>query len=104
MTDGCYVLGVSPQKALPGIRNVLRLAFSTDCNSGWANRPGRLAKLTVIATTTEDGRCVTGALPFKEEDGLDRSMADFLWGMMAEQRGWNIEETPNKLLEVSANA
>jgi hypothetical protein len=29
-------------------------------------------------------------------------MADFFWCMMAAQRGWSIEETANKLLEVSA--
>ena len=37
-------------------------------------------------------------------DGPDRSMADFFWCMMAAQRGWGIEETASKLLEVSAKA
>jgi hypothetical protein len=36
--------------------------------------------------------------------GPDRSMADFFWCMMAAQRGWSIEETASKLLEVSAKA
>ena len=31
-------------------------------------------------------------------------MADFIWSMMAAQRGWSIEETANKLMEVSARA
>jgi hypothetical protein len=31
-------------------------------------------------------------------------MADFFWCMMAAQRGWSIEETANKLLQVSAKA
>jgi hypothetical protein len=31
-------------------------------------------------------------------------MVDFFWCMMAAQRGWSIEETANKLLEVSARA
>lgn len=31
-------------------------------------------------------------------------MADFFWCMMAAQRGWSIEETANKLLDVSAKA
>jgi hypothetical protein len=31
-------------------------------------------------------------------------MADFFWCMMAAQRGWSIEETAGKLLEVSAKA
>jgi hypothetical protein len=29
-------------------------------------------------------------------------MADIFWCMMAAQRGWSIEETANKLMEVSA--
>jgi hypothetical protein len=49
-------------------------------------------------------RCVTGAPPSKEGDCPDRSMADFFWCMMAAQRGWGIEETANKLMEVSAKA
>ena len=49
-------------------------------------------------------RCVSGAPPSKEGDGPDRSMADFFWCMMAAQRGWSIEETANKLMEVSAKA
>jgi hypothetical protein len=31
-------------------------------------------------------------------------MANFFWCMMASQRGWSIEETASKLLEVSARA
>lgn len=31
-------------------------------------------------------------------------MADFFWCMLAAQRGWGIEETADKLLEVSAKA
>jgi RepB DNA-primase from phage plasmid len=49
-------------------------------------------------------RCVRGAPPAREGDGPDRSMADFFWCMMAVQRGWSIEETANKLLEVSPKA
>lgn len=49
-------------------------------------------------------RCVSGAPASKEGDGPDRSMADFFWCMMAAQRGWSIEETANKLMEVSAKA
>jgi hypothetical protein len=32
----------------------------------------------------------------------DRTMADFFWRMMAAQRCWSIEETANKLMEVSS--
>lgn len=49
-------------------------------------------------------RCVAGAPPSKEGDGPDRSMADFFWCMMAIRRGWGIEDTASKLLEVSAKA
>jgi hypothetical protein len=49
-------------------------------------------------------RCVTGAPPSKEGDGPDRSMADFFWCMLAAQRGWSMEETASKLMEVSAKA
>lgn len=49
-------------------------------------------------------RCVTGRASLKEGDGPDRSMADFFWCMLAAQRGWSIEETADKLLEVSAKA
>ena len=49
-------------------------------------------------------RCVTGAPPNQEGSGPDRSMTDFFWCMQAAQRGWSIEETANKLLEVSARA
>ena len=49
-------------------------------------------------------RCVKGAPPAREGDGPDRSIADFFWCMMAIQRGWSIEETADKLLEVSPKA
>jgi hypothetical protein len=49
-------------------------------------------------------RCVSGAPPSEEGDGPDRSMANFFGCMMAAQRGWGIEETANKLMEVSAKA
>ena len=49
-------------------------------------------------------RCVTGAPPNQEGSGPDRSMADFFWCLQAALRGWSIEETANKLTEVSARA
>jgi hypothetical protein len=49
-------------------------------------------------------RTLTGAPPNKDGSGPDRSMADFFWCMMAVQRGWSIEETAHKLVEVSARA
>jgi hypothetical protein len=40
----------------------------------------------------------------KDGSGPDRNMADFFWCMMASQRGWSIEETAHKQVEVSARA
>lgn len=42
--------------------------------------------------------------PVAKEGGPDRSMADFFWCLMAAQRGHGVEETADKLLEVSAKA
>ena len=49
-------------------------------------------------------RCVTNAPLSRDGDGPDRSLADFFWCMMAAQRGWSIEETAQKLIEVSDKA
>jgi hypothetical protein len=49
-------------------------------------------------------RCVTQAPLAKDGDGPDRSKADYFWCKMAAQRGWSIEETAEKLLEVSEKA
>jgi len=49
-------------------------------------------------------RCLSGAPPSREGDGPDRSQADFFWCISAIRRGWSIEETANKLLEVSEKA
>lgn len=38
------------------------------------------------------------------QDGPDRSRADFWWSYLALQRGWSVEETEAKLLEVSEKA
>ncbi len=48
-------------------------------------------------------RCVLGAPPSRDGNA-DRSLADFFWCKMSAQRGWSIEETANKLLEVSEKA
>lgn len=49
-------------------------------------------------------RCVNAAPLAKDGDGPDRSKADYFWCKMAAQRGWSIEETAEKLLEVSPKA
>jgi hypothetical protein len=49
-------------------------------------------------------RSLAGAPPNREGTGPDRSMADFFCCMMAVQRGWSIEETAHKLVEVSKRA
>jgi len=49
-------------------------------------------------------RSLEGAPPNREGSGPDRSMADFFWCMLAARRGWSIEETAHKLVEVSDRA
>jgi hypothetical protein len=49
-------------------------------------------------------RCLERAPLSKEHGGPDRSSADFDWCKWAARFGWSIEETANKLLEVSAKA
>jgi len=48
--------------------------------------------------------CLRGAPPNREGTGPSRSHADFFWCLMSAQRGHSIEETADKLLEVSARA
>jgi hypothetical protein len=48
--------------------------------------------------------CLRGAPPNREGTGPSRSHADFFWCLMAAQRGHSIEETADKLLEVSPRA
>jgi len=45
-----------------------------------------------------------GGAPCKGDGSPDRSMADFMWCKWAVERGWSIEETAAKLLEVSEKA
>ncbi|MBV8833107.1 MAG: hypothetical protein JO108_28245 [Acidobacteriaceae bacterium] len=42
--------------------------------------------------------------PLKGDGTRDRSLADFMWCKWAVQRGWSIEETAEKLAEVSPKA
>jgi hypothetical protein len=49
-------------------------------------------------------RCLLGAPRSNSGDGPDRSLADFFWCKMAAQRGWSIEETAHKLVQVSEKA
>jgi len=49
-------------------------------------------------------RCLERAPVSKEHGGADRSSADFDWCKLAARFGWSIEETANKLLEVSEKA
>jgi hypothetical protein len=61
--------------------------------------------LTSAVTALPDyERCVAGAPLNREGNGPGRSMVDFVWCTMAAQRGWSIEDTADKLLEVSARA
>jgi RepB DNA-primase from phage plasmid len=49
-------------------------------------------------------RCLAGAPTASSENGPSRSHADFFWCKMAAQRGWSVEETAEKLKEVSEKA
>jgi hypothetical protein len=49
-------------------------------------------------------RCLLGAPRSSNGNGPDRSLADFFFCKMAAQRGWSIEETEQRLLEVSEKA
>lgn len=55
-------------------------------------------------TVSSEPLSVSGAPPSRDGDGPDHSMADFFWCLMVAQRGWSIEETASKLLEVSGKA
>jgi hypothetical protein len=47
---------------------------------------------------------LAGAPRSHDGSGPDRSRADFWWSYLALQRGWNVEETEAKLVEVSEKA
>jgi hypothetical protein len=49
-------------------------------------------------------RCLDGAPPNHGNTGPDISRADFTWCMTAITWGWSIEETADKLMELSAKA
>jgi len=49
-------------------------------------------------------RSLAGAPPSRDGSGPDRSMADFTWCMTAIDWGWSIEDTAQKLPEVSEKA
>jgi hypothetical protein len=49
-------------------------------------------------------RCVEGAPPNHGNTGPDMSRADFTWCMTAITWGWSIDETADKLMELSAKA
>jgi len=49
-------------------------------------------------------RCLEGAPPNHGNTGPDISRADFTWCMTALTWGWNIEDTADKLLELSGKA
>jgi hypothetical protein len=66
-------------------------------------RPETIATQKAIRDWTDYDRCVKGS-PAAQEGGQDRIKADFVWCMMAAKRGWGIEETAEKLLEVSTKA
>ena len=49
-------------------------------------------------------RALSGAPLNHNGDGRDRSLADFMWCKWALERGWSVDETADRLLEVSEKA
>lgn len=49
-------------------------------------------------------RCLDGAPPNGEGTGPDRSVADFAWCLIAIDWGWSVEETADRLAELSEKA
>ncbi len=49
-------------------------------------------------------RCLDGAPPNGDGTGSDRSKADYFWCLLAIQRGWGIDETAERLMELSDKA
>ena len=49
-------------------------------------------------------KSLAGAPPSNDGTGPDRSRADFWWCYLALQRGWSVEDTEAKLLDVSEKA
>jgi hypothetical protein len=68
--------------------------------SGGVFRPRKI----VNGTWPDYERTLAGARPNQDGTGPDRCMTGFFWCMLAAQRGWTIEETAHKLVEVSARA
>jgi hypothetical protein len=66
--------------------------------------PGNNKRLSSERSWPDYDACLRGAPPNREGTGPSRSHADFFWCLMAAQRGHSIEETADKLLEVSARA
>jgi len=67
--------------------------------------PGVFRPRKIVNGTWPDyERTRAGARPNQDGTGPDRCMAGFFWCILAAQRGWTIEETAHKLVEVSAMA
>jgi len=68
-------------------------------------RPHRVSRPSDRARQWPDyERCLLGAPRSGDGNGPDRSLADYFFCKMAAQRGWSVEQTEQKLLEVSEKA
>lgn len=71
-----------------------------------APEPVRIPPLRVSTSRSwpDYERCVQGAPPKQDGSGPDISRADFMWCLMAAQRGHGIEEIAARLMELSMKA
>ena len=64
----------------------------------------RPARSTAVRKWPDYQRALSGAPLNRAGDGPDRSLADFMWCKWALERGWSVEETAARLIEVSEKA
>jgi hypothetical protein len=64
----------------------------------------RASRAAAVRKWPDYQRALAGAPPNHDGDGRDRSLADFMWCKWALERGWSVDETADRLLEVSEKA
>jgi hypothetical protein len=75
-------------------------AFTAKTPQGRTGQPS----MTRAKVWPDYARSLAGARPRRDGSGPDLSMADFSWCMTAIDWGWSIEDTAQRLPEVSAKA
>jgi len=64
----------------------------------------RASRAATVRKWPDYQRALSGAPLNHDGDGRDRSLADFMWCKWALERGWSVDETADRLLEVSEKA